>query len=405
MKILLATFFVIPHLGGVWNYMQQLRSKLTSLGHEVDLLGTGKDQDFIYIVNKNEKYFCDENSTPLEHKKKNSISNYNDNDFFVKRYQSLIAFYEASIKKLDLNQYDLIHTQDVFSTGIVSRIRSNKIALVASLHGSVAHELKYFHIKKSPTSEVAYKYFDQIEFEGASSAEFTIVANKWLKNKLTLEYKVPEKNIKVIHYGYDSDSLYNKLKIQSSISSPNGKKVIIYFGRLVELKGVHYLINSLFLLKQQRKDWVCWIVGDGVKYQSLQKQVKDLKLDNEVVFWGSRKDAPYLLSKSDIFILPSLFENQPLSVIEAQLLGKAIIVSNAGGLPEMIENGKTGLITKTANPQHLKNAINILLENDSLRSELGQNAQKWANSYWSQDLAIKNIVNIYIQAISRRKYN
>ena len=61
MKILLATFFVIPHLGGLWNYMQQLRKELTSLGHEVDLLGAGENQDFIYIFNKNEKYIGDTN--------------------------------------------------------------------------------------------------------------------------------------------------------------------------------------------------------------------------------------------------------------------------------------------------------------------------------------------------------
>ena len=324
-------------------------------------------------------------------------------DFFVKRYQALIQFYESSLRKLDINQYDLIHTQDVFSTGIVNRIRPQKTALVASLHGSVAHELKHFHIKKSPTSELAYKYFDQIEYEGASSAEYTIVANEWLKNKLIFEYKAPGRNIKILHYGYDIENFFNKLKGQSSISDPTGKKVIIFMGRLVELKGVHFLISSLQILKQTRKDWVCWIVGDGVKFTSLQKQVNDLKLNNEVIFWGSRKDVPSLLSKSDIFVLPSLFENQPLSVIEAQLLGKAVIVSDAGGLPEMIKHRSTGIITKAGNPQHLTNAINELLENESFRKELGQNAQKWAMTFWSQEKAIKKLIKIYDQAISERK--
>ncbi|UXH45328.1 glycosyltransferase family 4 protein [Rossellomorea vietnamensis] len=398
MKILLATFFVIPHLGGLWNYMQQLRKELTSLGHEVDLLGSGENQDFIYIFNKNEKYIGDINI--LNSEKNKSVTT---TDFFVKRYQALIQFYESSLRKLDINQYDLIHTQDVFSTGIVNKVRPQKTALVASLHGSVAHELKHFHIKKSPTSQLAYKYFDQIEYDGASSAEYTIVANEWLKNKLIFEYKAPGKNIKILHYGYDIKNFFNKLKGQSSISAPFGKKVIIFTGRLVELKGVHFLISSLQMLKQTREDWVCWIVGDGVKFTSLQKQVNDLKLNNEVIFWGSRKDVPSLLSKSDIFVLPSLFENQPLSVIEAQLLGKAVIVSDAGGLPEMIKHRSTGIITKAGNPQHLTNAINELLENESFREVLGQNAQKWAMTFWSQEKAIKKLIKIYDQAISERK--
>ncbi|ALC82140.1 MULTISPECIES: glycosyltransferase family 4 protein [Bacillus] len=400
MKILLATYFVVPHTGGVWNYMVQLRKELESLGHEVDLLG--QEHNFIYIVNKNrrvekEKLIPLVNERLSKHKDPSIFS-----DSFIKRYEFLRHLYEIGVNQIGLQHYDLIHTQDVISTAAINKIRPLGTPLVASLHGSVAHELKHFHIKKSPTSHLAWKYFDNLEFEGATAAECTIVANSWLKKKLNNEYKVPNEQIKVLHYGYDTITFLKRTKAVSPIKPPVNKKVIIYSGRLVELKGIQYLLSSLHQLKSLRNDWICWIVGDGYMMESLKLKTNELGLEKEVIFWGNRDDVPYLLTLSDIFILPSIFENQPLSVIEAQIAGKAAIVSDAGGLPDMVKHGVTGLITKAGDSNKLCTNINYLLEHDEFRKKLGSNAQQWGLSHWSQEKAIKNLLDVYQSSISKK---
>ncbi|MGF6952585.1 glycosyltransferase involved in cell wall biosynthesis [Neobacillus sp. B4I6] len=404
MKILLATYWPIPHVGGVWSYMVQLRKKLESLGHEVDMLGYDEDNISVYIVNENRKVDSDK-LLPLLNAKLNekTYPAIYANDL-VKYTEFHRYVYELSAAYLGLEKYDVIHTHDVISTASIDRVRPEKSALVATLHGSVAHEIRYQlnTIHKSNTSYMARVYYDELERLGATSAEVTIVANEWLKNILTNEFQVPNEQIKVLHYGFDTENFIKRSKQKSSIIRPKDKKVIIYSGRLVELKGVDHLISALGELKKIRKDWVCWIVGNGDKQAELKVQSKNLGLEDDILFFGKRDDIPSLLAKSDIFVLPSLLENQPLSVIEAQIAGKAIIVNDVGGLPEIVEDGVTGLITPAGDIKILCKKMNLLLGDEKYRNRLGANAKKWGMTHWSLDKGVKHLIEIYKSAISKR---
>jgi glycosyltransferase involved in cell wall biosynthesis len=207
----------------------------------------------------------------------------------------------------------------------------------------------------------------------------------------------------VFHYGYDTETFLKRMNEKSAIQRPIDKKVIIYTGRLNENKGVHHLISALTQLKISRNDWVCWIVGDGPMQGELLNKSKASGLENEVFFFGKRDDIPYLLSISDILVLPTLMENQPLSVIEAQITGKAVIASDVGGVPEIIEHGVTGVLTPAGDAQMLCININYLLEHDQYRCRLGANAQKWGLKHWSPDKAVQNVLGVYERAISKRK--
>ncbi|MDN4073669.1 glycosyltransferase family 4 protein [Fictibacillus terranigra] len=405
MKILLATFWSVPHVGGVWNYMEQLKKKLESLGHQVDLLGYGEEHEYIYIVNKNQKVYRDQ----LLHLVDERINEHRSPAFLedpvVKYYEIKRFVYEFGLSHFDLETYDLIHTQDVLSTACIRRVNPKRPVLVATLHGCVAHELKDYvnNVMVTPTASLACEYFDNLEHDGATSAEITIVANQWLKNILKSEFNVPDNQIHVRHYGYDIEAFLKRMKKKSSIPSLDHKKVILYTGRLVKLKGLHHLISALGLLKSIRNDWVCWIVGEGEKEEELQAQSRELGLEDTVIFCGKRDDIPQLLAKSDIFVLPSLLDNQPLSVIEAQIVGKPVIVSDAGGLPEIVEHGVTGLVTRAGDETELCNQLNLLLENEEYRNKLGINAKKWGVAHWSFDKGVSNVLDVYQEAISKRR--
>ncbi|MFE4143743.1 glycosyltransferase family 4 protein [Peribacillus sp. YIM B13472] len=396
MKILLATFWETPHVGGVWNYMQQLKEKLETLGHKVDFLSYGKNHEYVHIINENRR--IDRGSLPPVVLMKQLDSPLHS-DPVIDYYATMCDFFQLAANNLGLNQYDVIHTQDIFSTVCINRIRSEKTALVATLHGCVAHELKSAHyssktLKKSIAKQ-GCDYFNQLEYEGATSAEYTIVANKWMKDILTNEFQVPKEQLHVFHYGYDTETFLKRMYEKTEIQRPNDKKVIIYTGRLNEFKGVHHLISALKELKKTRNDWVCWIIGDGPKELELKNKSKAEGLENDVIFMGRRDDVPYLLSISDIFVLPTLMENQPLSVIEAQISGKAVIASDVGGVPEIIEHGITGVLTPAGDEQMLTIHINYLLEHEAYRKNLGFNAQKWGLEHWSPDKAVQKVLKVY----------
>lgn len=404
MKILLATYWPIPHVGGVWSYMVQLSKKLESLGHEVDMLGYDEDNVSVYIVNENRKIESEKILSLLNAKLTPQTYPAIFANELVKYTEFHRYVYELSATYLGLEKYDVIHTQDVIASASIARVRPKHSTHVATLHGSVAYEVRnqLTTIHKSSTSYMARVYYDELEKIGATSAEVTIVANKWMKNILTNEFEVPDEQIKVLHYGFDTENFIKRSKQKSSIKRPKDKKVIIYSGRLIELKGVHLLISALKELKKVRNDWVCWIVGNGDYQSELKAQSKDLDLEEDILFFGKRDDIPYLLTNSDIFVLPSLLENQPLSVLEAQIAGKAIIVSDVGGLPEMVEDGVTGLITPSGDIKTLFKKINLLLDDENLRQRLGWNAKKWGMTHWSMDKGVKHLIEIYHIAISKR---
>lgn len=404
-KILLATYWPIPHLGGVWSYIEQLNKKLEMLGHEVDILGYDEDNLNICMLNTGEK--VERNKLiPLLHAKLNKQN-------YPELYENLLVEYtefqryvfELGTAYFGLNKYDIIHTQDVISTACIDRIRPRNKPLVATLHGSVAHEIQHqlTTIHKSSNSHMASDYYNELEKVGATSSDITIVANNWLKNILMNEFNVPKKQVKVLHYGFDTENFLKQMNVKSLISSPEDKKVIIYTGRLTELKGVHHLLTALGKLKKIRQDWVCWIVGTGTEETKLRTRSKLLGLEDYVYFLGKRDDIPSLLGKSDIFVLPTLLDNQPLSLIEAQIAGKATIVSDVGGLPEMVEHKVTGLLTPPEDPNKLYRNLFLLLNNGYLRKSVGSKAQRWGMKHWSLDRGVKSLLEIYEEAISIRK--
>nr|WP_106779643.1 glycosyltransferase family 4 protein [Lysinibacillus timonensis] len=405
MKILLATYWPVPHVGGVWSYMKQLASKLESYGHEVDILGYDEENLSVRLYSQGRVINRDK-VIPIINANINE-SNYPEMyvNFLVRWTEMQRYVYELSAAYFGLDKYDLIHTQDVISTYCISRIKPKDTPLVATIHGSVAHEirLQLETVHKTETNEIARAYYDDLEYRGATTPDVTIVCNQWLKNILTSEFNVPEKQIKILHYGFDTEEFIRKSRQQVTMVRPENKKVILYAGRLVELKGVNYLISALSDLRAIRDDWVCWIAGTGEKEEELKLQVRNLDLEKHVIFLGKRDDVPSLLKQTDIFVLPTLIENQPISVIEAQIAGKAVIASDVGGVPEVIQHGVTGLLTPPRNTSMLTNNINLLLANDKLRKTLGANAKKWGMTHWSIDSGMMKIMDIYKGLLRGRK--
>ncbi|SDX96960.1 glycosyltransferase family 4 protein [Paenibacillus sp. CF384] len=397
MKILLATFWQVPHVGGVWKYMMQLKERLELMGHQVDLLGTAPDKVHMPGLNKE---IAKEALRPLIAAKLSAsrvpqihVDPYVMHCEYERYYLELAAAY------FGLEQYDIIHTHDIFAARALRRVKSKGTALVAHVHGSVAIEVT-MNYRLNPQLGVAenspaWNYFNGIEHYGATSGDVTVTANNWQKQLLMNTFGVPEERIKVFPYGLDIDAFERQARKGTTMQRPPSKKIIICPARLSFVKGIDILIAALGILKWTRRDWVCWIVGDGEQRAELEQLTAAHQLQQDVLFLGVRDDIPGLLRIADIFVHSCIQDNQPFSLMEAQVAGLPSLVSTAGGLPEMVEHEVTGLISPVRDSVKLAEQLGLLLANDSLREQLGHNARIWGTAHWSMDKMMERVLDVY----------
>ncbi|MFB5761707.1 glycosyltransferase family 4 protein [Paenibacillus medicaginis] len=406
MNILLATYWPIPHLGGVWPFMLQIKRGLEKLGHTVDLLGNGMDPPKFQMVNQGRGLGKEFILPVLERELSGATAPLLHMNAWVRGIEMDRYCMELSAAYFGLDHYDIIHTQDAISTIAISRVKGKHTPLVASIHGSIAREVMLglerdqgSAYRQSPV----WKYYWGLEHYGGVSADVTIASTHWMKNILVQQFAVPEQQITVFQYGLNTDKFWSVCASGTDMAAPPGKKVMICPARLVYIKGLHFLISALQQLKRRRSDWVCWIVGEGEKKGELMQQALQAGIGQDVMFLGHRMDIPALLQQADIFVHPSIQDNMPFSVIEAQILGLPAVVSNAGGLPEMVQHEVTGLVSPVGDVNVLASHLEYLLSHDEARVNMGAAAKAWGAAHWSIDQMIGRILQVYEQVSEQAK--
>lgn len=216
-----------------------------------------------------------------------------------------------------------------------------------------------------------------ISFEKITTrlTKFNIASSQRVKNDLIKE-GMKEKYIEVIHNGADIKAIKNT-------KASKAKYDIIFVGRLAYQKNPELLIKSIKLLKKEfPKIKVCFI-GDGEKREKLVSMTNKLNLSKNIKFTGKIKDRKKVfqyMKSSKIFVLPSIFEGFPLTVVEANACGLPIITTNykLNRTTHFIDGN--GIITES-NPQGLANAIKYLLNNKKERIRMGKKGEKMTEKY------------------------
>lgn len=161
---------------------------------------------------------------------------------------------------------------------------------------------------------------------------------------------------------------------------------VIQVGALAPWKNHEATIQALSILKNREACVHFDFFGEGAMREALEKQIAASQLQDFVTLHGICKNVFPELNKSDIFILPSLTEASPISIIEAMGTGLPIIAANVGGIPDMITDGVDGLLIEP-NAQALADAIEKLINDDALRKSLGENAKQSVNRFSSVAMA------------------
>ena len=170
------------------------------------------------------------------------------------------------------------------------------------------------------------------------------------------------------------DEVRSSPKFQEFLKKKPGAFVVVYSGRLVKAKGVQNLIAAISRLKAEIPI-LFLVAGSGEKELELKVQASLLSVDT--MFFGSVRDVRPLLEASDVVVLPSLSaEGMPMTIFEAGLLGRPIIASNTDGIPEMIQDGVSGMLVPPGDVDQLANALRRLYVEPQMRNRLGASLQE-----------------------------
>jgi glycosyltransferase involved in cell wall biosynthesis len=187
--------------------------------------------------------------------------------------------------------------------------------------------------------------------------------------------------------------------LKRSLQVPDDAPVVLSIGRFVPYKGYDHLLEAVSLMRSKRPD-VHWVlVGDGELKGQLLVHCQRLNLQAVVHFTGWREDVADLLAVSDLFVLPSLSEHFGRVLIEAMAMGKPVVATDAGGVPEIVLHGETGLLVAPAQPRPFADAMLRLLEDRPLATRFGKAGRQRAERQFSLSQHILNVEEIYAECV------
>jgi glycosyltransferase involved in cell wall biosynthesis len=205
-----------------------------------------------------------------------------------------------------------------------------------------------------------------------------VTISEYNKTYLLNKYgKYLSEKLVVIHCGIDPETF----------TPGHGEKsecpVVLAVGRLVAMKGFHYLLEACRKLKDKGISFTCLIVGDGEEKDRLINKASALGVEDVVTFLGSQQQARVyeLLRKASIFVLPSIITDQgqrdgiPVSIMEAMAMELPVVSTKIVGIPELVEDGKEGLLVEQKDSAGLALALEHLIKNAHVRIEMGRLAR------------------------------
>ncbi len=347
------------------------------------------------------------------------------NGGFLNYIKNPIKYYYNIQAKNDLKKFlkevkpDIIHLHNIFGMSYSILECCKDIPTVMTIHdaGFVCPGLKLLKNNKTLCNEMLckkFKYFNCVKNKcfnnslEASIRHSVLLSVNHKKTKYIDKYITPSNSLKELilkaEVGLTKENIHvipNCLTDKEISVTPNykNKGYFLYVGRLTEEKGVQYILDAL---KQLPKDINLHIAGSGEFETFLKQQAKNNNLTN-VSFLGymNKEQLSEEYSHCIATIVPSKwFEIFGLTNIESFIYGKPVIASNIGGIPEIVENNKTGLLFEPQNIQQLKECILKYKNNPDLVIEHGENAYNKALNDYNQDKYYEKLIKVYEETIN-----
>lgn len=307
-------------------------------------------------------------------------------------------------KEHSSRKFDVILGQSSTAVGLIRRKENHKVPIISIAHGSILSEYKTYLLeinsivgllKLIPNTGFALKNFFTRQREMVHGSNKVIAVSSYVKNRLVEETFTTVDHITTVHNGIDPSNI-NKRDWDKS----NPPIQITYVGRMERSKGVHLLIDAM--CAKHLANAHLNLVGDGPYKLSLQVVANKLNLDSQVSFlgWLKSKEVLEMMSKSDIFVLPTLrIEGFPMTLVEAMFAGLPIVAADMGGISDAVCPEETGYLVESGNLEVLKDKLISLVSNKELRRQYGDAALKRANENYTVDVMIDKYMDVISEVI------
>ena len=387
MKILMLTWEYPPRIvGGIARVVNDLSKRLIKDGHDV------------YVVTYREgsaPYYENDKGVHVYRVDNYMINPNNFIDWIMQLNFNMVAKVNELIAKGE--KFDVIHAHDWLVAYAAKTLKNSyDLPLVSTIHATEAGRNGGIH------NEVQ-RYINDTEWMLTYESSEVIVNSKFMKNDLQRLFGLPYEKINVVANGINSTAYSGVEKdydFRRQYAADN-EKIILFMGRLVYEKGVQHLISAMPKILENYHDAKLVIAGKGGMLDELKAQVEAMGLGQKVYFTGylNAKQVSKMYKCADISVFPSTYEPFGIVALEAMLAGVPTVVSDVGGLNEIVEHGVDRMKSYAGNPNSLADSILELLFNPQLCESISKKAKTKVKNEYSWTKIAQDTHFIYQKAI------
>ena len=433
MNILLVSDYFPPYsIGGAEISAYYLGVGLLKLGHEVSILTRYPKR-----VNNNVEFVAFNTVYSVLYKERKSILH----DRLLTGILSSACLARILEKLLNSEHFDVIHAQNwisgyalmrakrktkIFPPSVLS-IRDYRYTCPCLYGWCLSDNIKikcnllktakcvYEHSKAPRMTKafglmpyVVFRYISRkILVQSINAFDAYITNSNFLRDVVLNNLRLRARDVHTVYNAVGIEKFNLDANADSGEKSENNIIKILYAGRFDLGKGIEYLIGAITHVVKKHDNCNFVFVGDGAIRQQAENLARKLKVSKHVVFEGF---VPYdkinkYYQRCDIVVVPSVWpEPFGRSLIEAMACGKPVVTTKVGGIPEVIENGKNGLLVEPANSQEMANAITTLLRDEEMRLKMGKRGRKIAEEKYNAEVIARRVLKIYEDILNEREY-
>ena len=362
MKILMLTWEYPPRVvGGISRVVYDLSHRLIKDGHEVTVV-TYRDGET--------PYFEDDKGVKVYRVDNYMINPNNFIDWIMQMNFNMIA--KANQIIAEEGKFDVIHAHDWLVAYAAKTLKNSyNIPIVATIHATEAGRNSGIH-------DETQRYINDSEWMLTYEATEVIVNSNYMKCEIQRLFGLPFEKISVVpngvnlnkFSGMDRDYTFRRRYAMDN------EKIILFMGRLVYEKGIQHLIAAMPKILSNYNDAKLIIAGRGGMIDELRAEAANLGLNNKVYFTGylNSKQVQKMYKCADVAVFPSTYEPFGIVALEAMLAGVPTVVSDVGGLDEIITHGVDGMKSYAGNPNSIADSVTALLYDHQLAANVSKKA-------------------------------
>lgn len=387
MKILMLTWEYPPRVvGGIARVVHDLSHRLIKDGHEVTVV-TYKEG--------NVEDFEDDNGVKVYRVNNYMINPNNFIDWIMQLNFNLISKATEIINKE--GPFDVIHAHDWLVAYVAKTLKDSfKTPIIATIHATEAGRNSGIH-------DEVQRYINDTEWMLTYESTEVIVNSNYMKSELQRLFGLPYEKINVVPNGVNLN-LYNGVEKDYNFRrqyAADNEKIILYVGRLVYEKGIQNLIAAMPKVLNGYHDSKLIIAGKGGMIDELRDEVRRLNIENKVYFTGylNLNQVTKMYKCADVAVFPSTYEPFGVVALEGMLSGTPVVVSDVGGLNEIVQHRENGMKSYAGNPNSIADSILELLYNPGLGAEVSRAAKAKVKAQYNWNKIAQDTHFIYQKAI------